>query len=44
MIHTTIDKNDYRKYWKVTTGPTVEPITKEEVKIFARIDGTDEDD
>lgn len=29
--------------WKVTTGPSVEPVTVEELKTFARIDGTDED-
>lgn len=30
--------------FKVITEPTVEPVTAEEVKIFARIDGLDEDD
>ena len=29
--------------WKVTTGPTVEPITSTELKTFARIDGSTED-
>lgn len=29
--------------WKVTTSPLVEPITTDEVKLFARIDGTEED-
>jgi uncharacterized phiE125 gp8 family phage protein len=43
ILHTT-DINDYKKYFTVITEPSVEPITKEEVKIFARIDGTDEDD
>lgn len=43
ILHTT-NINDYKKYLKVITGPSVEPITKEEVKIFARIDGSDEDD
>jgi len=30
--------------WRVTTKPTIEPISVDEVKLFARIDGTDEDD
>jgi len=30
--------------WKVTTAPTVEPITKTELKEWARIDGNLEDD
>lgn len=29
--------------WKVTTDPTVEPVTAAELKTFARIDGDDED-
>jgi uncharacterized phiE125 gp8 family phage protein len=32
------------RVFKVITDPTVEPVTVEEVKIFARIDGTDEDE
>lgn len=34
---------DGNRHWKVTTGPVVEPITVEELKLFARIDGADED-
>jgi len=34
---------DGNRTWKITTEPTVEPITVDEVKIFARIDGVDED-
>ena len=30
--------------WRVTTSPTIEPISLSEVKLFSRIDGTDEDD
>lgn len=30
--------------WRVTTDPTDEPITKAELKFYARIDGTYEDD
>jgi uncharacterized phiE125 gp8 family phage protein len=30
--------------WKVTTEPLTEPITKDEVKFYARLDGTYEDD
>lgn len=29
--------------WQVTTPPAIEPITAEDVKLFARIDGTEED-
>ncbi len=29
--------------WKVSTAPAIEPITVEELKLFARIDGNDED-
>lgn len=31
------------RFFKVITGPLIEPITVDEVKDFARIDGTDED-
>lgn len=31
------------RVWKVTTHPATEPITLQELKDFARIDGTDED-
>jgi uncharacterized phiE125 gp8 family phage protein len=30
-------------YWKVKTQPLIEPITVSELKLFARIDGDDED-
>ena len=29
--------------WKVTTGPSVEPVSVDELKVFARIDGSEED-
>ena len=29
--------------WKVTTAPLVEPVTNDEVKLYARIDGSSED-
>jgi len=35
--------SDANREWKVTTEPTTEPITVEELKTFARIDGTEED-
>ena len=37
-----LDKKGNRS-WKVTSPPAVEPITLEEVKLFGRIDGSDED-
>lgn len=36
-------KTNGNRYWKVTTEPAVEPITVEELKMFARIDGAYED-
>lgn len=35
--------SDGDRIWKVSTAPAIEPITVEEVKEFARIDGNDED-
>lgn len=35
-------KNGNMEY-SITTEPTIEPVTVEELKIFGRIDGTDED-
>lgn len=32
------------RHWRVTTQPAIEPVTLDDVKTFARIDGTDEDD
>jgi len=32
-----------KRFWKVTTAPAIEPVTVEEVKDFARIDGNDSD-
>ena len=29
--------------WKVTTAPALEPVTNDEVKLYARIDGSSED-
>lgn len=34
---------DVNKHWVVTTPPEYEPITVDELKLFARIDGTEED-
>ena len=34
---------DINRFWKVTTPPTVEPRDVEELKDFARIDGSDAD-
>ena len=42
MIQETLPK-DGNSVWKVTIDPVIEPITVEEVKTFARIDGTEED-
>lgn len=42
IIAKSLDLYGNRK-WKVTTPPTVEPITVEELKDYAKIDGTDED-
>ena len=43
MLETTTDIWTYGRYFKIITEPIVEPITVEEVKDFARIDGNDED-
>lgn len=43
MIEERALPRDGNSYWKVTTGPTTEPITVDEVKEFARIDGSEED-
>ena len=42
ITHISSDKGGNRQ-WRVTTQPTVEPITVDELKTFARIDGTTED-
>lgn len=34
---------DGNRHWVVSTEPMVEPITVDELKLFARIDGVDED-
>jgi len=34
---------DGNRSWKVTTQPTIEPVTVDEVKLFGRIDTTEED-
>jgi uncharacterized phiE125 gp8 family phage protein len=34
---------DGNRVWKVKTPPAIEPVTVAELKLFARIDGTDED-
>jgi len=30
--------------WKVTTNPSIDPVTVDELKLFCRIDGTEEDE
>jgi uncharacterized phiE125 gp8 family phage protein len=35
---------DGNRFWKVTTEPTIEPVSVEDIKLFARIDGDYEDD
>lgn len=42
IIAKSLDRHGNRN-WKVTTAPVIEPVTVDEVKTFARIDGTDED-
>ncbi len=42
LISTIADQKANRR-WVVVTAPTEEPITKAELKTFARIDGSDED-
>ena len=34
---------DGNRQWTITSAPTVEPVTVEELKLFGRIDGSDED-
>lgn len=43
MIQEKSLSKDGNRIWKVTTEPLTEPLTVEEVKEFARIDGTEED-
>jgi len=43
IISKSLDKNGERSLYLVT-APTVEPVTLAEMKTFARIDGTTEDD
>ena len=43
MIEEKSLPSDGNRIWKVTTNPVIEPITVDEVKEFAHIDGTDED-
>jgi uncharacterized phiE125 gp8 family phage protein len=42
-INPRIISEDGNAEWSVTTEPSTEPITTEEFKLFARIDGDDED-
>ena len=42
LINKELPKDGNRS-WKVTTQPTIEPVTVAELKIFARIDTTEED-
>ena len=43
MIEEKSLSKDGNRIWKVTTEPDIEPITIDEIKEFARIDGTEED-
>lgn len=43
MIEAKALSKDGNRVWDVTTAPIAEPITADEVKLFARIDGTEED-
>lgn len=43
MINSKPLPSHANRIWKVTTQPVSEPITLQELKDFARIDGTDED-
>ncbi len=43
MISDTPLSKKANRVWSVTTPPTIEPITLEEVKLFGRIDGAEED-
>ena len=44
LIPDRLDKDNVNFTWKVTTKPSIEPITNDEVKLYARIDGSSEDD
>jgi uncharacterized phiE125 gp8 family phage protein len=44
LSYTKPKPEDGNRYWKVTTEPTVEPVSVEDIKMFARIDGDYEDD
>jgi len=43
IIPAALDKYGDRR-WSVTTTPIIEPITVEELKLYAKIDGSTEDD
>ena len=43
MINSKSLPSDGNMVWSITTDPTVEPITVDELKLFGRIDGSDED-
>jgi len=43
LIRSDKHLRDYNQDWKVTTSPSIEPITNDEVKLYARIDGSSED-
>ena len=43
MINEKAPSKTGNRIWNVTTPPVIEPITVDEVKIFGRIDGTEED-
>jgi len=44
MISNTPLSKKANRVWSTTTAPAIEPVTLEEVKLFGRIDGTEEDD
>lgn len=43
MLNEASQAKDGNAYWKITTGPIVEPISLSEVKSWAKIDGAEED-
>jgi uncharacterized phiE125 gp8 family phage protein len=44
LIPIKLNKSNVNFSWKVTTKPSLEPVTNDEVKLYARIDGSSEDD
>jgi uncharacterized phiE125 gp8 family phage protein len=44
MLNNTPLNQKANRAWNVTTPPAIEPVTLEEVKLWGRIDGSEEDD